>query len=136
MADPRADAAQARVAGVLVEAPGPVASRAVSDAQPFQRVAHLRNGGIVEVFESDIVGNSDVLAKLALGETHKRAVDRLGTHRLGAQPGAELVARLGIGADADEIEADLDGLDDFEGGEKPDPSGIERRVREPDFCGL
>ena len=126
MADPRADAEHARIAGVLVEATWPVASRAVADAESFQRVAHLGHGGIVEILEPDVVGNADVLAKLALREAHKRAVDRLGAHRLGAQPGAELVARLGIGADADEVEADLDGLDDLEGGEETDASGIER----------
>jgi hypothetical protein len=110
------DAARERVAGVFVEAPGLLVLGAVADTEPFQRDAHLRYRGVGEVLESAVVGNADVLAKLTLSEAHERAVDRLGAHRLGAQPGAELFARFGVGADANEVEADLDGLDGFEGG--------------------
>src|SRR6476646_3427728 len=88
-----ADATRDRVAGVLVEAPGALALRAIADAERFQRVPHLRHGAIVKVLEPDVVWNADVLAKLALREAHERAVDRLGAHRLGAQPGAEFLAR-------------------------------------------
>jgi hypothetical protein len=66
-----------------------------------------------------------------LGVADERAVDGLGPHRLGKQPGAEGLARPRVDGDAEQVEADLDRLDDLERGEQADAAVVERRVREP-----
>jgi hypothetical protein len=58
-------------------------------------------------------------------------MDSLGAHRLCAQASAEVVIAAGEGADADQVEADLDRLDGLEGLEQADAAVAEDRVGEP-----
>lgn len=131
MTHSRSDAARNRIARILIEPPGTTALLAVPDSEPFERIANLGNRRPIEVFETDVVGNTHVLAELPLRESHERAMHRLRTHGFSAKPRAKLIARSRKGADADQIQADLDRLHDFERGEEADTAGSECRVREP-----
>ena len=55
----------------------------------------------------------------------------LGAHRLGAEPGTEVLAALRERADPDQVQADLDRLDDLERLEQSDAAVAERGVGEP-----
>ena len=58
-------------------------------------------------------------------------MDCLGAHRLGAQTRTEVLARARVGADAEQVEADLHGLDDLERLEQADVAVVEGGVGEP-----
>src|SRR4051794_39325671 len=74
---------------------------------------------------------ADLLAQFPLCEPYERAVDSLGADRLCAQADAGVVAAAGVGADADQVEADLDRLDGLERLEDADAAVVECRVGEP-----
>jgi hypothetical protein len=88
-----------------------------------------------KVLKASIVGNTDVFAKLVLGESRQRAMLRLDAQGLAAHSRTQLFARTSIGADTDEVQADFDFFDGFDSREKPGASAAECRVREPERCG-
>src|SRR5206468_7583328 len=120
------------IAAILVEPARLCGLDAVADAELLERLADGGDRRPVEVLEADVVGNAHALvAQLPLREADERAMDRLGPHRLGAQAGAERLTVASERADADEVEADLDRLDDLERLEQADAATAERGVGEP-----
>src|ERR1700759_3658112 len=87
VADRRADTVGDRVAGEVVEAPRLGGLRPVADSEPLEGVLDLPQARPVEVLETDVVGNADILPELILRVAHERPVDGFRSQCLGAQPG-------------------------------------------------
>jgi len=117
--------------GVFVEPAGLRGLDRVADAESLEGFADRVERATVKVLEADVVGGTDLLAQFALCEAYERAVHSLGAHRLCAQARAEVLAAPSEGADADQVEADLDRLDDLKGLEHADATVVEGGVGQP-----
>ncbi len=116
---------------VLVIRPDCVPRVDVTHAEALERFANSGQTLPVEVFKANVIG---VPTSFPSCDWAKRTSARCTAslpHRLGVYPCTELLASVHVGADTDQIEADLDRLDDLEGREEADAAIVESCVREP-----